>query len=248
MVISFIFLAKGESMKHLVVLAFLMVASAGRSATIHGVNQTWTYDPVTNNGTLHIVNVSHKEITALDVGVRVTQADGTVDIVSERATDLLPLMISVTQSSGQLKDVTGSGAFAPGETRNEVIAADGKTEASVDVVIYSDGTTEIDNQRAFDLILGGRKQQILALQQVNEIVQKNLADSTVSNHRASIEAELNREAAVYRGKNENYLDVALRTAISQLPKDDSALTDYVKRNTERIAAITPHTKLQAVQP
>jgi hypothetical protein len=62
----------------LVSACVLAPRSLRASAAIGAVVQTWHYDPLTNIVTLKIVNTSHKDITAFNIAINETYADGRV--------------------------------------------------------------------------------------------------------------------------------------------------------------------------
>ena len=228
-----------------VVVALLLCSRVSWSATVTGVSQTWTYDPVARSGTVHIVNVSHKVITAYSIGLYVTQRDGSTFIAEEK---------------GQEFSLT---PFAPGETKDEVQVAPSQTQmdsadlnnpnnirAEVDVVVYADDTAEVNNQQAFDNIVENRKATLAALKTIDEVVQQTLNDPTVTDHHAAIVAELDRLSVVAKNKNDpigGFLDVHR----SEIPQDEAELSGFIKHNEQRIAELEPHTNLkvvEAVQP
>lgn len=62
----------------LVSACFFAAQSLRASPPIGAVVQTWNYNPQTNAGTATIVNVSHKDITAYNISIKETYADGNV--------------------------------------------------------------------------------------------------------------------------------------------------------------------------
>jgi len=60
-----------RSLMYGLVLIFASVASA-QSPPIGAVVQTWHYDPTTNQVTLTIANMSHKDITAYNITIKET--------------------------------------------------------------------------------------------------------------------------------------------------------------------------------
>jgi hypothetical protein len=68
-----------------VITVFVIALALGASALLHAsppigaVVQTWHYDPLTNMVTLKIVNTSHKDITAFNIAIKETYANGRVE-------------------------------------------------------------------------------------------------------------------------------------------------------------------------
>jgi hypothetical protein len=102
------------------VLACASVAWAP-APPIGAVVQTWNYDPLTNTVTLQIVNTSHKDITAFNIAIKETYADGRVE-QHEMLEDLLGKIIAGKEFQGDtsrgaesFRKLYGDGAFHPGE-------------------------------------------------------------------------------------------------------------------------------------
>jgi len=68
-----------------VITVFVKALALGASTSLHAsppngaVVQTWSYDPRTNTVTLKIVNTSHKDITAFNIAIKETYANGHVE-------------------------------------------------------------------------------------------------------------------------------------------------------------------------
>ena len=68
-----------------VITVFVIALALGASTSllasppIGAVVQTWNYDPKTNSVTLKVVNTSQKDITAFNIAIKETLADGCVD-------------------------------------------------------------------------------------------------------------------------------------------------------------------------
>ena len=70
---------RGLVLTFLVSACAFAVQSLRASPPIAAVVQTWHYDPLTNIVTLKIVNTSHKDITAFNIAIQETYADGHVE-------------------------------------------------------------------------------------------------------------------------------------------------------------------------
>jgi hypothetical protein len=167
--------------------------------------------------------------------------------------DFLPQMVSVTENGG-----TGTGAFIPGATLDEAVPgpeSEAEFRKEVGVVAYADGTAEATEPDSLQTLQDDRKGRLLAAQKVNEVITQSLADQTIKDHRAAIQAELIRLTIVYRNQRSDHvalaegaeLDMINQGDLPQL-KDDAALTDYLERSKQRVALMAPHTTLKAVQP
>ena len=67
-----------KRLPYLTALLFLLAVPLRGSPQIGAQVQTWNYDPRTNMVTLEIVNTSHKDITAFNITIKETYADGRV--------------------------------------------------------------------------------------------------------------------------------------------------------------------------
>jgi hypothetical protein len=242
-------------MKSFGVLVLLLLSSClARSAPITGVTQTWTYDPVVKTWHVHIVNVSHKDITAVVIVMKAVHPDGTTTLTGETYRDFLPQMVSVAEYGGG----TGTGAFAPGETFDEAVPgpeSEAEFRKEVSAIAYADGTAEATEPDALQALQDDRKGLLLATQKVNEVIAKTLADLTIKDHQAAVQAELIRLTIVYRNQTSDTVALAEGAALGminegELPqyKDDVALAKYLERSKQRVALMAPHTILKAVQP
>src|SRR5258706_2977711 len=103
---------------------FALGASSLRaSPPIGAVVQTWHYDPLTNIVTLKIVNTSHKDITAFNIAIRETYANGRVDkheLLEELVGKILAFKeLQGTSHEASFRKQYGDGAFHPGEVHDE---------------------------------------------------------------------------------------------------------------------------------
>jgi hypothetical protein len=120
-------------------LAFTAVVRAQSGALV----QAWRYDPRTHSVEIRINNVSPKSITAFNMTVVMKHGDGTQD-VGEAGADFS----------------TGIGSLAAEtsfDTRLYSAKAVTHVEAVIDVILYADGTSEVQNKRAYDRIVTQRK-------------------------------------------------------------------------------------------
>ena len=120
-------------------LAFASVVRGQSGALV----QAWRYDPQKHSVEIRINNVSTKGITAFNITVLMKQEDGTLT-VGEAGADFS----------------TGIGSLAPEtsyDTRLYSAKAVTNVKALIDVIMYTDGTSEVLNKRAYDRIVARRK-------------------------------------------------------------------------------------------
>jgi hypothetical protein len=243
-------------MKHIfLAIALLFSAHLARSAPLGAVVQSSTYDPTNGVTTVHIVNVSHKDITAFIISTKETRADGTVE-EGEQMYEFLTTMISVAESGGTIPSVHGSGAFAPGESREETFQHSSKgtqVQLEVTVVAYADATAQVTDQRAFQNLVTQRQSRVAAMRKTNEVIKQTLADPSVKNHRATIAAELARLAIAYKKSTDALASAeasSLEFANIEIPQDEASLAAFTKVIDHRIALTDPHVNpsLVEVQP
>ncbi len=229
--------------RSLYVFLFLIVFNVQASPPIGAIVQTWHYDPVTKQLSIHVVNVSNKDITGYNLSITVKYANGT-STFSEMTEDFLPLMASV--NSEELHRQYGNGTFAAGTSRDQVVPQTldvRDVSAIVDVVAYAD-TADVENGRAFSHLIATRKGMLLATQQANEVLKEALA---LPNPNAAAAKELTRLADVSKGRSgslndpESHMEFALRGLASRAQTSD--LTQLLKEGESRIVFYAPHTQL-----
>jgi hypothetical protein len=239
-----------------VCLYFVAFAPALRgSPSIGAAVQSSEYDAVRGVTTVHIVNNSHKEISALDLTFQVAFPDGTLSRAGSSSFGL-DLYEGV---------IRGRGGFAPGATiDHEFTGQQGPVQATVDMVVYTDGTADVLNEEAFKQIIANRNGHLRGLQKVNELLSGALADQSVQHPSATVVAELEELlAAIAQQKfNENgvtgyelELESARRnianrsqSAAGRSEREAGQLRALIESNEDQIASTLPHTRLvKAVQ-
>jgi hypothetical protein len=229
------------------------------------VIESWHYDPQQKTLTLHLVNHSHKDVTAYNISIAEKYADGSTNPWyaegiphnlqdSQMMEDMLNLMNQPNRK-----------AFAAGTTHDHVMYGQEKDiadiEAVVDVVAYADGTAdELDNDRAFRNLVAERKGRLLAMEKVNEVIKRVLSDPMVSD---PVSAALNEllpftESLNAKTKNgspevaENNVARNLQGAIQNLQRmqqektgatQRESLARYVEYHEKLIALMRPHCEL-----
>ncbi len=154
------------------------------------VIESWHYDPAQKAVILHLVNQSHKDVTAFNISILEKYADGSTSYLDgtpsdihdhQMMEDMLGLLISIQLgvSSG-----SGKGTFVAGTSRDypDFVGKDvSGIDAVVDVVAYADGSADVlDNDRAFRNLTAERKGRLLAMEKVTDVTKRALADAMVS--------------------------------------------------------------------
>jgi hypothetical protein len=178
------------------------------------VIESWHYDPLQKTVTLHLVNHSHKTVTAFNISMAEKYADGSTNPWyaegiphnlqdSQKMEDELNLLIQSNEGrrsghvvmragpvvNGQKLPGPPTSVFAAGTTRDYVMPEQKEVadiEAVVDVVAYADGTADVQNDRAFKNLVAERKGPLLAMQKVVEVIKGVLADPMVSSPIAEV--------------------------------------------------------------
>jgi hypothetical protein len=235
------------------------------SAPVTGaVVQTWHCDPQTNLVTATVVNVSHKDITAFNISINETYADGHANS-HELLEEYAGLMVFVQEAKGtpdeaDIRKQFGDGLFHPGESRNEIIGVQPglqNFEAVVDVVAYTDQTADATNNDGLQRLLEERKASVASTQMANEIIQAALADPNDADPAATAAKEIQDRITVYKAQQHTTVDfepgvakgvVDDLRAISSRPLTDkrNALTQYLTKSEKRLATFSPHAELTKI--
>jgi hypothetical protein len=230
------------------------------------VIESWHYDRQQKTLTLHLVNRSKKDVTAFNISIAERYADGSTDYVDGRPNDIhdhqiMEDMLNLLINAGQGK------AFAAGTTHDYVMGEVkdiSDVEAVVDVVAYADGTADVlNNERAFRNLMAERKGPLLAMEKVNDVIKRALADPMVSD---PVSAALNEllpfaESLDAKTKNGSPEDPEVSEArslqgdirsLAQMQQEKMTgtaerewLTRYVEYQEKRIALLSPHANLPA---
>ncbi len=244
--------------------AFTSAQSQAASPPIGAVVQTWHYDPKTNLVTATVVNTSHKDITAFNIAIKETYADGHVRS-HELLEELAGRAAFVEEFKGTVDEANirkqfGDGLFHPGESRNEIIGVQPSLqnfEAVVDVVAYTDQTAEATNNAALQRLLEERNASAASTRMANEIIQAALADPNDADPAATAAKAIQDRIAVYKAQTHTTVDfepgvasgvVEELRAISSRPLTDkrNALTQYLAKSEKRLATFSPHAQLTKI--
>jgi hypothetical protein len=234
------------------------------SPPIGAVVQTWHYDPQTNMVTTQIVNVTNKDITAYNISIKETYADGHVnshELLCEYAGRMVFVQeVKGTADEADIRKQLGDGLFHPGESRNEIIGAQPglqNFEAVVDVVAYTDQTAEATNNAALQRLLEERKASVASTQMANEVIQAALADPNDADPAATAAKRIQDRITVWNSQKHTTVDfepgvakgvIEELRAISSHPLTDkrNALTQYLTKSEKRLAMFSPHAELTKI--
>jgi hypothetical protein len=240
-------------------LVFLFAsASRAQAPPIGAAVQTWHYDTKTNSVILKIVNTSHKDITAFNIAIKETLADGRVD-TSEMLEDLVGKIIAAKELQGDtsrgaetFRKLYGDGAFHPGEVHDEIVGVQPgfqTIEAVVDVVTYVDGTAEATNNDALGRIIDERQATVASEKIIIEAIQTALADANDPDPSMTAARKIQDRATVWKAQQHTKLDLdtvllesianELKNASRSANKRD-ALKQIVDREEARMSALSVH--------
>ncbi len=250
----------------LMLMLFLAVLAVSLRASppIGAVVQTWHYDPQTNMVTATVVNVSHKDITAYNISIKETYADGHANS-HELLCEYAGMMGFVQEFKGtadeaDIRKQFGDGLFHPGESRNEIIGVQPglqNFEAIVDVVAYTDQTAEATNNDGLQRLLEKRKASVASTQMANEIIRGALTDPNDADPAATAAKKIQDRITVWKAQKHTTVDfepgvakgvVEELRAISSRPLTEkrNALTQYLTKSEKRLGAFSPHAQLTKI--
>jgi hypothetical protein len=255
-----------------VIAVFVIALALGASTSLHAlpsigaVVQTWHYDPATNMVTLKIVNVSHKDITAFNIAIKETYADGHVE-EHEMLEELVGKILAAKELQGDhsrgaeaFRNMYGDGALHPGEVHDELMGVQpglNKVEAVVDVVTFIDGTAQSNNKDALGRIVEERQATVDSQKIATEIIQAALADPNDPDPSMTAAKKIQDRATVWNAQQHTKLDLdtvllesianELKTASRSVNKRD-ALQQIVNREQARSSVLSVHAAVKAGGP
>jgi hypothetical protein len=246
-------------MKLLAALALFVVgATIVQAQTIGAAIQAQTYDSATNSVKLKIANMSHKDITAFNIAITETYADGRVE-KHELLEELVGKILMAQELRGTSQEQSfrqrfGDGGFHPGEIHDELMPVQpglSKYQAVVDVVTYSDGTAASSNDSALQRIVDGRKATVATKKMATEIMKSALADPNDPDPSMTAAKNIQDKATVWTASEHTNLDVdpvVLESIARELQKNASRggnkremLQQVVDREEANISMLAVHT-------
>lgn len=243
----------------LFVVALFLFVPLARSAPLGAVVQTWHYDPQTNSVTLEIVNTSHKDITAFNIAIKETYADGRVE-EHEMLEELLGKIIGAKELQGNdtrgaetFRKLYGDGAFHPGEVRDEKLGVQpGLTnyQAVIDVVTYTDGMAEATNNVALGRIVEERQATAASQKVITAAIQTALADPNDKDPAMTAAKEIQNRATVWKAQQHTKRDLdstrlesmadELKALSSSNTNKRDALKQLADREEARMSVLSAH--------
>lgn len=248
-----------RSMKHsafgLVTIAFLLMVSTA-IAQVGAVVENIHYERDNTIAKVRIVNNSVKNITAFNLTVDVTFANGARDHF-ERMVDLLPLMLSKATASGAT--TLSEGGIGQGERYEETLTFQpggpplSNVDASLDMVVYSDRSADVRNERALSSLEETRKGRALAAQRAVDIINNVMANPADPNPRETAIRQLRTALEESKRNHGGELDVEFLSTISDLQnglkapqsksEDKQRLSDYAHTKTATADSASLHSKI-----
>jgi hypothetical protein len=196
--------------------AVCATVSGAQSPPIGAVVQTWHYEPQTNIVTLKIVNASHKDITAFNIAIKETYADGRVE-QHEMLEELIGKIVrakelqgDTTRGAESFRKLYGDGAFHPGEVRDEKLGVQPGLkdyQAVIDVVAYMDATADANNNDALGRIIDERQSTAASQRIVTEAIRNALADNNDNDPSTTAAKKIQDRATVWRAQQHTKLDL-----------------------------------------
>ncbi len=226
------------------------------------VVQQWNYDPTHNPPlvTVKIVNNSHKDITAFNIAIKETYANGHVD-KHEVLEEFLGKIMAFKEVQGKANEANfrnyyGDGTLHAGAVWDEKLPVQpGLTDyqAVVDVVTYMDGTAESTNDDALGRIIEERQATVDSNKIATEIIKSALADANDATPAMTAARKIQDRATVWKAQQHTKLDlddVYLESIANELKALSSrnvnrrdALQQIVNREEARMSVLSVHAAL-----
>jgi len=233
-------------------------------ARIGAVVQTWKYDPLTNTVTLKIVNNSHKDITAFNIAIKETYADGRVE-QHEMLEELLGKILAAKEIEGDhsrgaeaFRKFYRDGAFHPGEEREEKLGVQPGLkdyQAVLDVVTYMDSTAEATNNDGLQRIIDERQATVASQKIAIETIQSALADANDNDPSTTAAKKIYDRATVWKAQHTKLNLDAMRlesmaNELKALPNVNrrEALIQLLNREQTRMSLLSAHATLKTGSP
>ena len=242
----------------LVLVVFLSTMHAQNSSNMGVVVQSTDDNPGASVTTVHLLNISNKEVTAFNLSVQQTLPDGKTFKPSAHTEDMLGAYL-----------LKGK-AFSPNSTfdvqMGKILVQIPKPldeKLVVDVVIYADGTAQVQNQDRFKDIMDQRTAHFQTLEKVDEAIEKVLADPAAEHPTASVVARLKAvleddqkkadtdNKAVIQGNGspgEVQLESQIRNFTRLVNRNQEApLAEMLEHNKTELAKLAPHVHITEIQ-
>lgn len=242
----------------LVLAVFLSTMHAQNSSNMGVVVQSTDDNPGASVATVHLLNISNKEVTAFNLSVQQTLPDGKTFKPSAHTEDMLGAYL-----------LKGK-AFSPNSTfdvqMGKILVQIPKPvdeKLVVDVVVYADGTAQVQNQDRFKDIMDQRTAHFRTLEKVDEAIEKVLADPAAEHPTASVVARLKavleddqkkadtENKAIIQGNGspgEVQLESQIRNFTRLVNRNQEApLAEMLEHNKTELAKLAPHVHITEIQ-
>lgn len=242
----------------LVLAVFLSTMHAQNSSNMGLVVQSTDDNPGASVATVHLLNISNKEVTAFNLSVQQTLPDGKTFKPSAHTEDMLGAYL-----------LKGK-AFSPNSTfdvqMGKILVQIPKPvdeKLVVDVVVYADGTAQVQNQDRFKDIMDQRTAHFRTLEKVEEAIEKVLADPAAEHPTASVVARLKAvleddqkkadtdNKAIIQGNGspgEVQLESQIRNFTRLVNRNQEApLAEMLEHNKTELAKLAPHVHITEIQ-
>jgi len=245
-------------------LFFFFAVPLWGSPPLGAVVQSWHYDPTHNPPlvTVKIVNNSHKDITAFNMAIKETYADGHTE-QHETMHEFLGKIIAAKENQGNtspeaeyFRKLYGDGALHPGAVWDwELGVQPGLTnyEAVIDVVAYTDGTAESTNDDALGRIVEERQATLASQKIATEIIKTALADANDTTPAMTAARKIQDRATVWKAQKHTKLDLddgllesvanEIKIVSSRNVNKRDALKQILDREEARMSVLSPHAAL-----
>jgi hypothetical protein len=209
--------------------------------------------------TVHLLNISNKEVTAFNLSVQQTLPDGKTFKPSANTEDMLGAYL-----------LKGK-AFSPNSTfdvqMGKILVQFPKPvdeKLVVDVVIYADGTAQVQNQDRFKDIMDQRTAHFRTLERVDDAIEKVLTDPATEHPTASVVARLKAvleddqkkadtdNKAVIQGNGSSPGEAQLESQIRNFTRlvnrnQEAPLAEMLQHNKTELAKLAPHVHVTEIQ-
>lgn len=178
------------------------------------VVQQWNYDPTHNPPlvTAKIVSNSHKDITAFNLSIKETYANGHVDkheVLEEFLGKIIAFKeVQGTANEAHFREYYGDGMLHAGAVWNEKLPVQPELtdfQAVVDVVAYMDGTAESTNDDALGRLIEERKVTVDSQKIATEIIKSALADANDTTPAMTAAKKIQDRASVWKAQQHTKL-------------------------------------------
>lgn len=252
----------------LLLWAFASAQSLRASPPIGAVVEASHFDADRNQLVVRVANTSQKSITAIALTVFITHSTGG-EVSFGYGNDFIWGIIASSELGHEVEPGAshGFGARTSRELTIPLSPPGVSYRATVDVVVYSDGTADVVDRAALKRIVMGRKGWLAGMQKANELLTKALADPNDAQPGVTVEAELRAlahtlEADQHKNMDDpaSYEGPALLDAaqnIGNIPKDpkgrsageDDHLRMLMKTHDNRKTLLSPHAAVvEGVRP